>query len=275
MPRLRTCRWTARIAQRDATLFRENLERKLDLVPRWQRYVAGKGATTWGTGTTTTTLSPEERLDALINALNKLDTFGYKRSAQQKLFHKAFIVAALKHIYGRDIHRHVGKLMRRFDINELRPDVIVCAIRRAGKTFAVGLFVASFILTQPGVEINVYSTGKRASRKMQALIWKIVVTLAGTPAVIQTYNQEELVVTCGNTTSKVNSLPASVEISFFACFPLFSFFSLVCGGGAGTFAVCFLFTRWKKKCTSKKHEAICIVRRKNNGNSFVYVQKRL
>jgi hypothetical protein len=223
MTRLRSCRWSARIARKDVTDFRKIQEAALDLVPQWEKYVAGRGATTWGTGTTTTTLSPDERLESLIASLNKLDTLGYKRSAQQKLFHKSFIVASLKHIYGREIHRHVGKLMRKFDINELRPDVIVCAIRRAGKTFAVALYVAAFILTQPGVEINVYSTAKRASRKMQALIWKIVVTLAGTPAVVQVYNQEELIVTCGNTTSKVNSLPSSVEISFFCPFPVFFF----------------------------------------------------
>lgn len=217
MTRIRSCRWSARIARGDVAAFRKAQEAALDIVPQWEKYIAGRGATTWGTGTTTTTLSPDERLESLLEALNKLDGLGYKRSAQQKLFHKAFIVASLKHIYGREIHRHVGYLMRKFDISELRPDVIVCAIRRAGKTFAVALFVAAFILTQPGVEINVYSTAKRASRKMQALIWKIVVTLSGTPAVVQVYNQEELVVTCGNTTSKVNSLPSSVEISF-ACF---------------------------------------------------------
>ena len=215
MPTLRMCRWSAGVARRDRDEFRTKEKRSLDIIPRWQRYVAGTGPTTWGTGTTTTTLSPDERLDALMGALKKLDTLGYPRSAHQKLFHKSFIVASLKHIYGRDIHRHVGRLMRRFDIDEIRPDVIVCAIRRAGKTFAVALYAAAFILTQPGVEVNIYSTCKRASRKMQALIWKMVVTLAGTSSVVRTYNQEELVVTCGNTTSKVNSLPASVEISFF------------------------------------------------------------
>jgi hypothetical protein len=222
MTRLRSCRWTAQITRADVAAFNKAQESALDIVPQWEKYIAGRGAATWGVGTTTTTLSPGERLEALLEAMTKLDGLGYKRSSQQKLFHKAFIVATLKHIYGREIHRHVGYLMRKFDISELRPDVIVCAIRRAGKTWAVALFVGPFIMTQPGVEINIYSTAKRASRKMQALIWKIVVTLAGTPAVVQTYNQEELVVTCGNTTSRVNSLPSSVEISFFCVLSFFS-----------------------------------------------------
>ena len=221
MTRLRTCRWSARIARVDTSAFRRAQASAIDIVPLWEKYVAGRGETTWGTGATTTTISPDKRLEALLNALKKLDELGYRRSAQQKLFHKSFIVASLKHIYGREIHRHVGRLMRKFDISELRPDVIVCAIRRAGKTFAVALYIAAFILTQPGVEINVYSTAKRASRKMQALIWKIVVTLAGSPAPVQAYNQEELIVACGNTTSKVNSLPSSVEISFSPYFFLF------------------------------------------------------
>jgi hypothetical protein len=218
MPTLRTCTWTSRLARVDLDNFREKQKRSLDIVPRWKKYVAGTRVGVWGSGTTTTTLSPDERLEALLAAQNKLDTLGYPRSAQQKLFHKAFTVASLKHIFGRDIHRHVGRLMRKFGVDQIRPDVIVCAIRRGGKTFATALFAASFVLTQPGVEINIYSTCKRASRKMQALIWKMVVTLAGTPSVVQVYNQEELVVTCGKTTSKINSLPGSVEISlFFLC----------------------------------------------------------
>jgi hypothetical protein len=109
----------------------------------------------------------------------------------------------------------VHELLDRFHVREIRPDVIVCAIRRAGKTFAVALFAAAFISTQPGVELVVYSTAKRASRKLQALIYKMVVTLAGGPEVVEVFNQEELVVKCGNATSKVISLPSSVEISFF------------------------------------------------------------
>ncbi len=214
MPLLQLCRQSSRIAQRDADAFRERQDRELDLFPRWMNYRAALGETTWGAGLGVTTLSPDERLEALIGALDRLDTLGYERSPQQKLFHKAFIVATLKYIYGREVHRHIGRLMRRFGVSEIRPDVIVCAIRRAGKTFAVALFAAAFVLTQPGVEINIYSTCKRASRKLQALIWTIIVRLAGTQDVVVTYNQEELVVRCGNTTSRVNSLPGSVEISF-------------------------------------------------------------
>lgn len=214
MPVLRLCKFTATIAASDERRKRAREEKSLELIPVWKRYLSGAGKRTWGSGSTTTTLSPDVRLDALIDAMNRLDNLGYRRSATQKLFHKAFVVAVLKQIYGRDIHRHVGRLMRRFDVTQIQPDVIVCAIRRGGKTFAVGLFSASYISTQPGVTMNIYSTCKRTARKLQALIWKITVTLAGTSTVIQNYNQEELVVKVHGTTSTVNSLPASVEISY-------------------------------------------------------------
>lgn len=215
MPVLRLCRYTAAVAASGECDKRERDKRALVMEPVWKQYLTGAGKRTWGSGLTMTTLSPDQRLHDLIDALNRLDSMGYERSATQKLFHKAFIVAVLKQIYGRDIHRHVGALMKRFDVNEIRPDVIVCAIRRVGKTFAVALFAAAYVLTQPGVILNIYSTCKRTARKLQALIWKIVTKLAGTPHVIQNYNQEELVVRCHGTTSTINSLPSSVEVRSF------------------------------------------------------------
>lgn len=211
---LRLARYSAAVAANDERAKRARSERSLEMVPVWRRWLTGVGTRVWGSGMTQTTLSPDVRLDMLIDALNRLDELGYARSATQKLFHKAFIVAVLKQLYGRDIHRHVGRLMKRFDVTEIRPDVIVCAIRRAGKTFAVALFAAAFILTQPGTVMNIYSTCKRTARKLQTLIWKMVVTFAGTPSVVKAYNQEELVVHCHGTTSTVNSLPASVEIRY-------------------------------------------------------------
>lgn len=196
-----------------------------------------------------TTLSPDTRLDMLLDALNRLDELGYARSATQKLFHKAFIVAVLKQIYGRDIQRHVGRLMARFDVDEIRPDVIVCAIRRGGKTFSVALFAAAFIMTQPGTTINIYSTCKRTARKLQALIWGMVVKLAGTMSVVKNYNQEELIVHCHGTTSTVNSLPASVEIRFYnrrrrgSC----GFFLYVKGAAAAAAAAAVPLRRLKTK----------------------------
>ena len=215
---LRLARWSAHKASRDEIALREAQARSYEFTPVVQRYLAGATRRTWGIGAKMTTLSPDERLDLLMDALNRFDTLGYKRSPMQKLFHKAFTVAMLKQIYGRDIQRHMRKLMERFDVTEIRPDVIVCALRRGGKTFSVALFAAAYVSTQPGVVLNVYSTCKRTARKLQALIWKLVVTLAGNPGVIKAYNQEELVVHCHGTTSTVNSLPASVEISLYLSF---------------------------------------------------------
>jgi len=218
---LRATEWSRELAREALEENERAASLSLAIQPRFEQYrLTTTQQTVWGSGNTTTNLSPKERLDALLGALEKLDGKGFQRSAQQKTFHKAFVVASLKHIYGRDLHRHVYELLERFHVNEIRPDVIVCAIRRAGKTFAVALFAAAFISTQPGVELVVYSTAKRASRKLQALIYKMVTTLADGPEVVEVFNQEELVVKCGNTTSKVISLPSSVEISFLSPFLL-------------------------------------------------------
>lgn len=211
---LRLAQWTRSVAIRDEQAATKTRKQELVIEPVWKLYVNGSSKQVYGRGSTLTTIPPQERLANLLNALDTLDTLGYQRSATQKQFHRAFILAVLKQIYGADIHRHVGELMERFKVSEIRPDVIICAIRRAGKTFAVALFAAAYILTQPGVILNIYSTCMKTAQNLQALIFKMVVALTKTNSVIRAYNKNELVVECHGTTSKVNSLSSSVEVRF-------------------------------------------------------------
>jgi hypothetical protein len=138
--------------------------------------------------------SGKQKLTDLIDALNKLDTLGFKRSNGQRLFHKAYIGACLKKIYGKDLYRDLAQLLREYELDELRTDVIVTTPRRFGKTFGTALFVDGFLCTQGGMEVAIYSTGRRASRKMLALIYKLVVALMGTESCIQSFNEEKLTV---------------------------------------------------------------------------------
>ncbi len=167
------------------------------------------------------------RLKSLMDALNRLDELGYRRSKGQRVFHKAFIGACLTKIYGGEIHADLSSLLRRFDLDRLKSDVIVQSPRRTGKTMGTALFAAAYIMTQKDASVSIFSTAQRASRKLLALIWQMVVKLAGTAAVVKTYNQETLeVYALDGTVNSCFSYPCRVQIDrvrdvripFFFCF---------------------------------------------------------
>ncbi len=208
---LKLCNWSRDIALKDRRKHAEK-ERRESIIPERIDCYDYHDNSNKGKSVETGRL----RLKALLNALAKLDTLGYKRSKGQYTFHKAFIGACLKKIYGEDIYRDLNRLLKEYDLEELRSDVIICTPRRFGKTMSVALFVAAYLLTQPNAEISIFSTGRRASRKILALIWQIIVKLAGTPSIVVVYNQEALEVRgTGDFTSKCFSYPSKVQIDNF------------------------------------------------------------
>ena len=158
-------------------------------------------------------LTGKEKLEALEDCLNRLDTW-FLRSNDQRQFHKAFITACLPKIFGDELTRNLHWLSKRYGFTQLRPDVLICTPRRRGKTMATALFEAAYTYSQPEAESSIFSPGRRQSRKILALVWQMVLKLAnGDHKVIDTYNQEELKVhSAAGGISKVYSYPAKVQI---------------------------------------------------------------
>ncbi len=206
------CGWSAEIATRDRRKHTEKEKRDSIIPERIECYdedadYAGEDQEE------SSSYAGDLRLKSLVKALNQLDSLGYKRSKGQRQFHKAFIGACLKKIYGDEIYRDLGRILKEYDLDELKSDVILCTPRRFGKTMAVALFAAAYIFTQPSAEISIFSTGRRASRKILALIWQMIVKLAGSAGIVVAYNQECLEVRGpGTTTSKCYSYPSRVQI---------------------------------------------------------------
>ena len=225
------CGWTRNIAVKDHLKFTEEKKKKLNIKPIAEQYrIDNLNETSTITNSEESKIDPKrsttgkQRLDDLIEALDKLDKLGFKRSNGQRLFHKAYIGACLKQIYGDDLYRDLAELLREYELDELRTDVIVTTPRRFGKTFGTALFVAAFLCTQPGMEVAIYSTGRRASRKMLALIYKIVVRLMGSESCIQSFNEEKLSVKgFRGAVSTCFSYPSKVQISHIFLFIYFSF----------------------------------------------------
>jgi hypothetical protein len=200
------CNWTREVATDDYKLFSDDEKKKYNIHPKWEYYSDRTLIEQDCTG--------DKNLKALIESLNRFDKLGFQRSKQQVLFHKTFISAILKLLYGQDIYKHIGRLLEEYELDELRPDVIVCTPRRFGKTTSVALFVAALLWTQAGFSVDIYSTGRRASRKLLALIYKMVLLLSGSDNVVVTYNQETLEIkTPSGVTSVCNSYPSKVQIN--------------------------------------------------------------
>lgn len=160
------------------------------------------------------------RLEYMIATLNLFDRLGWKRSTQQMLFHQVMVGACLEKIMGEDLHRHIGALLERFDMTEIKKAVILYTSRRMGKTISVALFAAAFLWTQPSCEVSVFSPGKRASMKILNTIHRMIMDLINTmpeadqQRVVVTKNDEMLAIRgTGNFASAVNCYPSKVEIS--------------------------------------------------------------
>ena len=73
------------------------------------------------------------------------------------------------------------------------------------------MYVACFLLAMGGEVVSIYSTGRRASKKLLALIYKIIVMLCTNDDRIRVYNQETLeVVGFNGKVSELGSYPRSV-----------------------------------------------------------------
>lgn len=200
------CNWTYDVASKDYNDYLE-LENKKMTIHSKLEYYTNPSLVDKQTG-------GDLKLRALIHALSRFDKLGWERSKHQIDFHKAFISAILKKIYGQEIHANLVRLLKEYAIDELRPDVVICTPRRYGKTTSVAMFVAAVLWAIPGFKIDIYSTGRRASMKLLALIYKFVTLLSGTDTVVDTYNKETLgIKTPSGEVSLCNSYPSKVQIN--------------------------------------------------------------
>ena len=161
-------------------------------------------------------VSGDTRLHNLRKTLEMFDNCGFMRSFQQRLFHEAFIRACIKHIYKDDFASCAARLMRENRWLDIKQEVMITTPRRFGKTFSVALYVAAYAYSQPRCEISIFSTGRRASKKLLHTIFKFVIQLPNGSNMINKYNQEtlELKGNEGNDDFRtINSYPSKVAVS--------------------------------------------------------------
>ncbi len=126
------------------------------------------------------------------NVMKYLDSFGFERSAEQRLFHQWYIQAALPFIYGPEWPTVQASVLESIGLKKIDNCVLCMAPRRFGKTWAVAMLCAALLLGVPGIKICVFSTGRRASSSLMGEVKKFIDCIPGATQRILTENQEQL-----------------------------------------------------------------------------------
>jgi len=194
--------WSHKIAQEEKGCYEKTLEKSLRIEQRFCYYADGRA-------TQETRNKGDELLEKLMNNMKRFDELGMERSINQTRFHKEFTIACLKKIYGsHDLHRSLPWLIREFGLTELNSNVIVHMPRRHGKTMGTAMFASAYLVSIPNCEISIYSTGRRASKKLLVLVKKFVKLLGGDTIMLPESNMETLrVQTAEGSVSSCHSYP--------------------------------------------------------------------
>lgn len=159
-------------------------------------------------------LSGDAQLTRLYNQLHRIDRLEYPRSHHQKQFHECFVKASLRSMYGDEFAVREKELLARFGCRRFRTEVMIVTPRRFGKTYSVAQFCAAYATGVLGKEVAIFSTGKRASKKMLDLVMRFLTPLMRSTQKIIAKNVEEIVLfdTETQARNKICSYPSRVQV---------------------------------------------------------------
>ena len=149
-------------------------------------------------------------------ALAYMERHGFRRSKHQRIFHHIFTIASLQPLYGADLTQNLQRLLKKYDIKQMRSDVAATTPRRWGKTWSVAMWTAALTVTQRSHDTSIYSTASRVSKMMLDLIRRLIALMQRkakfSGKVTRIANNEELLyVTHENFENSVHAYPSSVE----------------------------------------------------------------
>lgn len=172
--------------------------------------------------TSTTRVTGRERLALLRKGL---DSLGLTFSDDQREFMNRMIAACAKLIFKDDLDSNIDDLLAELNIAELHQELMAIMPRRFGKTFSVAAFVVALLFAIEGLEIGIFSTGRRASQKILELVYWFMCKVPGMRERIIKHNVETIWLqgpAGPDDIRKVSSYPSNVRISFL---PLFLFYA--------------------------------------------------
>ncbi len=103
--------------------------------------------------------------------------FGIKPSIDQRDIIEAILGVSLPIIYGKELPYNIDRLLyENAHWRDSKAMVAIVASRREGKTTAVSLAVSSLALNIDNVVAPIFSTGRRASRNILTLVFKLLLS---------------------------------------------------------------------------------------------------
>jgi len=154
-----------------------------------------------------------ERLALLRKALASL---GLTFSDDQQEFMNRMVAACAKLIFKDDLDSNLDDLLAELNTAELHQELMAIMPRRFGKTFSVAAFVVALLFAIEGLEIGIFSTGRRASQKILELVYWFMCKVPGMRERITKQNVETIWLqgpAGPNDIRKVSSYPSNVRIS--------------------------------------------------------------
>ncbi len=151
-------------------------------------------------------------------ALAAFEERGYRLTPMQRTVVTAFLGSCQRVMYRHDFYDRVVQIMDELGVEDLRQEVMVTAVRRFGKTWAVAIFCAALLHSVPDIEVSIFSTGRRASKKLLFTIKRFIGMLPKMDETNWSSNEETMWIqgTEGKNDKRIlNSYPSKVEIEGF------------------------------------------------------------
>lgn len=127
-------------------------------------------------------------MDDMMRATNK----DWTLSETQKSYHRVFMHALIPHIFGVSVfERSQHEILAYYGIEEIDMAVLVRAARRAGKTIAVAVLIAAFLLCVPGHRGLIISQNQYASTTLMAQVRSFILAVGEDRRMVQ-YNNKSM-----------------------------------------------------------------------------------
>lgn len=151
------------------------------------------------------------QLQTLTRLLDRLGGTKYVRTSVQKDIHAGMVAAVLHRLFMNESETAMRAAMSTYMIEASKPQFMVLAGRRVGKTIATSLFVAAYLLSVPGCKICVFSTGKRASNLFLQEVKSMLSVEQVFVDLIATDNSEHLELNVNGDLRKISSFPGNAR----------------------------------------------------------------
>lgn len=157
-------------------------------------------------GATTIENTGDAKLDEIYRMLNR--TY---RSPQQREFHQAFLGSCLRVIYGAAYDSEKHRIMKKYGFESRKQQVLICAPRRMGKTFATAQFCVVMAVLISGIELSIFSPGKRQSVALMGHIADFMTKLNEADRILRRNEEKMIVRAVDGKTSRINAYPSAVR----------------------------------------------------------------